>query len=198
MILLWAVLAGILLGVINAWLHKIPWQPPRLGWLWLVLLGFGLQFFAIYLPLTRGYFPDWLVGTLLTVSQGILLAFCLLNIRRPGMGLLATGLALNLTVIVLNGGFMPLPVETARALLPPPIFTQLEVGAPIGPGSKDILLPDGSIVLPWLADRFASPAGVNRLFVFSIGDVLVALGVIVLLSRTPKPAASHQEINHAR
>ena len=198
MLLLWAVLAGILLGVINARLHKTSWRPPRLGWLWLVLLGFGLQFFAIYLPLTRGFFPDRLVGTLLVISQAILLAFCLLNIRRPGMGLLTTGLALNLAVIVLNGGLMPLPVETARALLPPPNFAQLEVGAPLGPGSKDILLPESSIRLPWLADRFASPAVFDRLFVFSIGDVLVALGVSVLLAQIPKPEASHQEINHAR
>jgi len=114
------------------------------------------------------------------------------------MVILATGLALNLTVIVLNGGFMPLPVETARALLPPPTVALLEVGAPIGLGSKDILLPESSIVLPWLADRFRSPAGINRTFVFSIGDVFVALGVIVLLSRAPDPEASHKEINHAR
>jgi hypothetical protein len=196
--LLWAVVAVILQGVINARLHKTPWKPPRLGSLWLVPLGFALQFFAIYLPFTRGFFPDWLVGSLLTVSQGILLTFCLLNIRRPGMVLLAAGLALNLTVIVLNGGFMPLPVETARALLPPPTVALLEVGAPIGLGSKDILLPESSIVLPWLADRFTSPAGLNRLFFFSIGDVLVALGVIVLLSRSASPEASHQEMNHAR
>jgi hypothetical protein len=114
------------------------------------------------------------------------------------MVLLGTGLALNLAAIILNGGFMPLPVETARALLPPPTFAQLVVGAPIGPGSKDILLPESSIVLPWLADRFGSPAGVNRPFAFSIGDVFVALGVIVLLSRAPDPEASHQEINDAR
>jgi len=107
------------------------------------------------------------------------------------MVLLAAGLALNLTVIVFNGGFMPLPVETARALLPPPIVAQLEVGAPVGAGSKDILLPEASIVLPWLADRFASPAALNRPFAFSIGDVLVALGVIVLLSQTAKPEPSH-------
>lgn len=114
------------------------------------------------------------------------------------MVILATGLALNLAAIVLNGGFMPLPVETARALLSPPILAQLEVGAPLGPGSKDILLPETAINLPWLADRFPSPAGVNRPFAFSIGDVLVALGVIVMLSQSPKPEASHKEMNHAR
>jgi len=197
-ILLLAVLAGILLGILRAWHYHVPWQPPRLDLLGLVPLGFSLQFFAIYLPYTRSLFPDWLAGLFLVASQAILLGFCLLNIRKPGLVLMATGLALNLVAIIFNGGFMPLPVETARSMLPPPVFEQLEVGGRVGVGSKDVLLPQGSIALPWLADRFVSPAGFLKPFLFSIGDVLVALGVLLLLSQPTRPDASHQEMNHAR
>jgi len=189
-ILLLAVLVGILLGTFNAWRHNVAWQPPRLDLLGLVPLGFSLQFFAIYLPYTRSLFPDWLAGLFIVASQAVLLGFCLLNIRKPGLVFVATGMALNLAVIIFNGGFMPVPVEAARALLPPPVFEQLEVGRRVGVGSKDVLLPQESIALPWLADRFASPAGFFQTFLFSIGDVLVAVGVLLLLSQTTRPEAS--------
>jgi hypothetical protein len=179
-----AVLVGAVVGLINARLHKVAWHPPALTHLWLVALGFLLQFLAIYLAVTRVRFPDWLASFYLIVSQGLLLIFCLANIKKPGMILLTIGLALNLAAILSNGGFMPLPTDTARSLLPQSIFDQLTVGSRLGSGSKDILLPAETINLPWLADRLKSPAGFFRPFVFSVGDVLVALGVVWLLATT--------------
>ena len=183
MILAAAVLVGAVIGLINARLHKVAWHPPELEQIWLVALGFLLQFIAIYLPVTRIRFPDWLASLYLIVSQDLLLVFCLANIKKPGMVLLATGLILNLAAILANGGFMPLPTDTAGSLLPQAFFDQLKVGVRLGPGSKDILLPLEAINLPWLADRLKSPAGFYRPFVFSVGDVLVALGVIWLLAK---------------
>jgi hypothetical protein len=106
------------------------------------------------------------------------------------MMVLAVGLGLNLVVILANGGFMPLPVETARSLLPQAVFDQLQVGSRLGSGSKDVLLPQSSIVFPWLADRFSSPAGFPRPFAFSLGDILIAAGVIWLLAIPSTPDAS--------
>lgn len=187
MILVVAVLVGIFIGVLNARLHRASWHPPALNHVWLVALGFLPQFLAVYLPVTRIRFPDWLASFYLIVSLGILLVFCLLNIKKPGMVLLAIGLGLNLVVILANGGFMPLPTGTAHDLVPEAVYEQLQVGSRLGFGSKDILLPEGSIKLPWLADRFRSPAGFFHPFVFSVGDVFIALGVVWLLSR---PGAS--------
>jgi hypothetical protein len=106
------------------------------------------------------------------------------------MAVLAVGLGLNLVVIVANGGFMPLPVETARSLLPQAVYDQLQVGSRLGSGSKDVLLPESSIVFPWLADRFGSPASFPRPFAFSLGDILIAVGVIWLLATANAPDGS--------
>ena len=190
MILLSAVLVGLCLGLLNAKLHRVPWHPPRLEHVWLVALGFLLQLFAIYLTPSQSRLPDWLASLLLIASLGILLAFCLLNRGEPGMLLLAAGLALNLLVIVSNGGFMPLPAETAHSLLPQAVFDQLEIGSRLGPGSKDILLPEEAIVFPWLADRFGSPSWFPRPFAFSVGDLLISLGVIWLVAFPRTPATS--------
>ena len=183
MILAVAVFAGVLIGILNARFHKVPWHPPELAHIWLVALGFSLQFLAIYLPVTRRFFPDWLASLYLIVSQGLLLVFCLVNVKKPGIIVLAIGLSLNLAAILANGGFMPLPTDTARSLLPRAVFDQLTVGGRLGTGSKDILLPTEWINLPWLADRLKSPAGFLRPFVFSLGDVLIALGVVWSLTK---------------
>lgn len=99
------------------------------------------------------------------------------------MPLLLLGLGCNLAVIIVNGGFMPLPVETALRLVPPTVLSQLEVGARLGSSSKDVLLPEAGIILPWLADRFASPSFIPYRFAFSFGDVLVAAGAFLALAQ---------------
>jgi len=186
-ILLAAVLAGLLIGALRARYQKLPWQPPKLHYVWLVALGFSCQFFTIYLPLTRDLFPDWLVSLSLVTSQAILLVFCLLNRDKPGLVVLGIGLGLNLLVIIANGGFMPLPTVTAQRLLPPDLYDQLQVGIRLGPGSKDILLPESWIVFPFLADRFGSPPNFLRPLAFSIGDIFIAVGVIWLLAVPDRP-----------
>ncbi len=197
MILLTAIAAGILIGLLVAWRNNTTWQPPLFKHGWLVVVGFLPQFLAFYLPATSSLIPDWLAAVSLVVSQVILLAFCLLNRRLPGISLIIIGLGLNLIVILANGGFMPLPMETAAYLLPLETFNRLESGGRLAAGSKDILLPLREITLPWLADRFYPPRGFPYQFVFSLGDVLIAAGTFWLLVRPMHPANSIQEESHA-
>ncbi len=173
------------------------WRPPLFQAAWLVILGFLPQYLAFYLPFTRQLFPDWLASVSLVLSQTFLLAFTFVNRRLPGMILLLIGLGCNLAVIVANGGFMPLPVETAERLVSPTVLSHLDLGARLGSSSKDILLPEAKITLPWLADRFASPAFLSYRFAFSLGDVLVAAGAfLVLAQRQPAvPKSTLGELN---
>src|SRR5574340_173302 len=118
MILLTGVAGGLLCGFLRAYLNKRPYQPYQLRLAWLVLLAMAGQWFAFSFPPTRGSLPDTAIRILLVLSQLTLLAFVLRNWKVPGFWLLGAGLLLNLTVIVLNGGLMPISPETVRWLLP--------------------------------------------------------------------------------
>jgi hypothetical protein len=92
---------------------------------------------------------------------------------------------------------MPLPFETAAYLVPQETLAKIESGSRIASSSKDILLPENAIILPWLADRFYPPKGFPYQFVFSLGDVLIAAGTFWLLVKSALPARSLMEESHA-
>ncbi len=181
MILLSAVIAGALAGWGYARWNGRVWHPPVFRMVWLVFLGFLPQLIAFYLPYTRHLLPDGLVASGLILSQVTLLIFALVNIRLPGLLVLSIGLALNLAVILVNGGFMPLPLETAARFVDPTVLNRLDVGGRISNASKDILLPESRIALPWLADRFVFSLLPFYRFAFSLGDIFVAAGAFWML-----------------
>lgn len=182
MILLTAVAAGTLAGWGFAKWRGIAWQPPFFKATWLVALGFIPQFAAFYFPYTRDLFTDNLASASLVCSQVMLLLFAILNRRVTGMPVLMLGLGCNLAVILANGGFMPLTVEAASRLVNQAVLDDLVIGGRISSASKDILLPDSRIVLPWLADRFVPPQNMFYRFAFSLGDVFVAAGAFWMLA----------------
>jgi hypothetical protein len=193
-ILLSAIVAGLLVGMLVSWRTKTTWQPPTFKYGWLVVAGFLPQFLAFFLPTTQSTFPDWLASVSLVGSQVILLVFCLLNRNLPGIFLINIGLGLNLIVILANGGFMPLPIETAAYFVPQEALAKIESGSRIATGSKDILLPTSEIILPWLSDRFFMPFSK---FVYSFGDVMIAIGAFWLLVASALSAKPFKEEYHA-
>lgn len=145
-------------------------------------LGFLPQLIAFYLPTTRKSLTDEAASLCLIGSQVILLVFTALNFRLPGMSLLALGLACNLVVILANGGFMPISTNTASRLVSQSVVDSLVVGERVSSASKDVLLHEASIRLPWLADRFVPPQGLPYRFAFSLGDVFIAAGAFWILA----------------
>lgn len=181
MILLTAIVAGTLAGWGYARWKGTAWQSPVFKATWLVALGFLPQLVAFYLPYTRRSLSDEVASLCLTSSQILLLIFTALNFRLPGMPVLALGLACNLAVIIANGGFMPLTTDAASRLVSQIVLDGLVVGERVSSASKDILLPDASIRLPWLADRFVPPQNMPYRFAFSLGDVFIAIGAFWIL-----------------
>lgn len=90
------------------------------------------------------------------------------------------GLLLNLTVIVVNGGFMPISPQSAEKLVGPEIASELAPGSRFG--LKDILLPTHETRLEFLADRFLSPANFPYQVAFSLGDIFIACGAFWILA----------------
>jgi hypothetical protein len=188
-ILLTAVVAGTLTGWGYARWQGQAWQPPVFRAVWLVFLGFLPQLAAFYLSYTRHLLPNEIASASLICSQIALLAFALVNLHLPGMWLLAFGLACNLAVILVNGGFMPLSIETAARFANPSVLGKLALGERISSASKDILLPESRIFLPWLSDRFVPPSFMPYRFAFSLGDVFVAAGAFwILIGKPSRPA----------
>lgn len=193
MILLVAVAAGLLAGWGYAKWRGIVWQLPIFRATWLVALGFLPQLLAFYLPSTRRLLSDELASASLICSQLVLLVFTFVNLRLPGMPVLMLGLICNLGVILANGGFMPLTVDAAARLVDQATLNSLVVGERVSSASKDILLPEAQILLPWLADRFVSSSSLPYHFAFSPGDVLVAAGTFwLLLVGQPAPTGTNE------
>jgi Family of unknown function (DUF5317) len=92
-------------------------------------------------------------------------AFLWLNRALRGLPVVALGAACNGVTIALNGGTLP---ASARAVRAAGISADEEF-------LNSAVLPDP--VLPWLGDVFAWPQPLPLANVFSVGDVLIVLGV---------------------
>ena len=144
---------------------------------------------------------------LLVASYLLLLTFVAANLNRIGIAVIGVGLLLNFAAILANGGLMPITLETALK------SGTLPADARLGhwlPGSKDVLLERGNVHLWFLGDRFTWDAVSSVVRAFSLGDVVLMLGVAVTVLDlfTPRlvsegaeglPAdASSQERGHLR
>jgi hypothetical protein len=99
----------------------------------------------------------------------LLAAFLWLNRTIPGMVLVGLGAAANAVAIFANAGVMPASAHAlARAGLPPE-----------KPGEFANSAVVNAPALGWLGDIFAVPASWPASNVFSIGDVLIAVGLTV-------------------
>jgi hypothetical protein len=139
------------------------------------LLALLLQLVAIKAPLGD---TDSLRRVLMVDSYILLLWFVAANINRPGIAIIGIGLILNFAAILANGGMMAIAPETILRT------GQLPADAVVGewlPGTKDVLLERSDIRLWFLTDRLVwDPiSGVVR--AFSVGDLVIAAGLVVTL-----------------
>lgn len=122
----------------------------------------------------------------LLLSQLTLIVLFILNRHVPGAKLFALGVILNTTVMIANGGWMPVTPETYHAIRPNRVV-ELQDRAP---SSKGIMLPRSETNLWILSDiiHISIPGHKNAL---SIGDVVLILGIAqFLLLAAPRVSQS--------
>ncbi|MDD5369820.1 MAG: DUF5317 domain-containing protein [Anaerolineaceae bacterium] len=180
MILLLAVLAGLLAGLARAWLHRRSLHVPDLKWVWGLLLAGLVQAVAFQFPATRSRFPEQWGPVLLVGTQVVLFAFVWVNRKHAGFWALGLGLAANLLVISLNGGWMPISPDTVRQLVPNAPRSIFQAGHRFG-SSKDWVIDRSVTPLAWLSDRWVTPDWFPIHAAFSFGDVLIGLGAFLFL-----------------
>lgn len=179
MILLAAVILAFLIAILAGGklgrLADLPLRAP-----WLALLGFGLQLYMIYAPAdtAQGFLS---IRTLtLIASYVLLLVLVWVNRRIPGMLIIGLGLALNFSVMLANGGYMPITPEAVRGVGHEYQLESAELGDRL-PNTKDVLLSREQTNLWFLSDVFVVPPPFPIPTVFSAGDAVLALGAFVLI-----------------
>lgn len=180
MILLTALAGGLVFGWCWARWHRQPYQAPELRSTWLVLVGFVPQLLVAYLPTLDRILPKWLAAVSLLASMLVFLVFVWINRRLPGMPILMVGLLLNLIVMAVNGGWMPISPEVASQVLGENVQKHVALGSRFG--QKDIMLPLQDMHLGFLSDRFLLPAWSPYQVAFSAGDILIAVGAFWLMA----------------
>lgn len=184
MILLLAIIAGLMAGLVRARCGNGHLKPPEFRLMWLVPIAFLPQWLAFHVSLTSRLITNNLAAAALVSSQALLLVFAWLNRKQPGFWALGTGLVLNLLVIVLNGGLMPVSPEVVAQLLPDTLPDAWSIGKRVG---WNIVLPQATTRLWWLSDHLLLPAWSPIRKTLSPGDCLIAGGAFWLLWASGDP-----------
>ena len=175
MFILWAVFIGLAIGVLSGG-RVGALSAIQLRWSWVMLAGLLLQVVLFSDAVAARVGAE---GPVLYVcSTAAVGAAVLANWRLTGMPLVALGAACNLAAIVANGGYMPASPGALAALgrLAPTSYSNSAV-------------PAAPALAP-LGDIFALPAWVPWANIFSIGDVLISVGVawVIVAAMHRRPA----------
>jgi hypothetical protein len=169
MFLLPVVILGVAVGYLfGGRIERIADMRLRAPWLFYAAIALQLLAFpSLFMP----WHASETVAMCLSIgSYACLLAVFVLNARLTGMPVAGTGMLLNLSAILANGGHMPaLPSAMREAGLS---YT----------GVHNNSVAEAHPNLAWFVDRWAAPGWVPAGNVFSVGDVLIAAGALVLVA----------------
>ena len=186
MFMLYALVIGIVIGrLLGGRVGRL--MELRFEWAWLALAALAVQVVLFSAPVTA------VVGDLgpacYVASTMVVLGVVLRNVPRiPGLFIVALGAACNLAAIIANGGYMPVTSDA------------LGTAARITTAGYSNSVVAAHPILEALVDRFALPRWLPFANVFSIGDILISLGIVVVLvvamRRRPSPSV-HAATNPA-
>lgn len=167
MFILYAIPVGILAGyALGGRLDRL--AELRFAWGWLAVIGLVVQLVLFTTPVAR------VVGDagppIYVASTAAVLIAVLRNLRIPGMVLVALGAGSNLLAIAANGGIMPASPEAVAIL-----------GQEAAEGFSNSVVMTDPALRP-LTDVLALPGWVPLANVFSVGDVLIGVGVAIVIA----------------
>ena len=155
----------------------------RIRWWPFLVLAVALQAYAVDHWATDSLGPIPLRTGAFVATQLLILAVAAVNFRLPGFRLVILGVASNLLALVANGGLMPVSAEARVTIGHQATVDAMATGTAVM-NSKGVVLPAAQTNLWILTDIFILPPPFPLPAVVSVGDILVALGVGVLIIRT--------------
>jgi hypothetical protein len=174
---LYAIPIGILAGrLLGGRLDRL--ADLRLRWAWLAVLGLLVQVALFADPVSEAV-GDAAPAVYVASTAAVLVAV-LRDVRVPGMAVVALGAAANLAAIVTNGGYMPADPAALAAVVE------------LSPGYSNSVVVAEPALRP-LTDLYALPPAFPFANVFSVGDLLIGIGialVIVFAMRSRRANAS--------
>jgi hypothetical protein len=164
--ILYALVIGVILGLV------LGGRPAGLGnlrfrWSGVMLAGLLVQVVLFSDAVAERI--GALGPSIYVASTGLVLAAVVVNRSIPGMAIVALGAMSNLAAIVANGGYMPAARSALAAL-----------------GKSDPTTYSNSAIIDQptlgpLTDIFAMPSWLPFATVFSVGDMLIVVGVVTTI-----------------
>lgn len=146
----------------------------RLHWVPLILIGLAVQV-AIFTEAVGQAVGD--AGPAIYIGSAVVVfAAVLRNVSIPGVALIAVGAGCNLAAIVANGGWMPADPAALDSI------------GGLGAGYTNSTVVAEPALRP-LTDLFALPASLPLANVFSIGDVLIGIGIAATITLAMQSSA---------
>lgn len=177
MLYLVALLIGLLIGFLRggrlSHLSRL-----HLRWLWVVPVALVIQ--LLIFPLFSGEpLLPYATAPLHLVSYGILIVWLLVNLRLLSVGVLLLGAVCNLVAVAANGGYMPASITALeRAGFQGAVDRLLQ-----GEAVANVILMSSATKANALGDWFYLPERIPFSTAFSIGDVLIMVGLAWLIAR---------------
>ncbi|HEX7557517.1 MAG TPA: DUF5317 domain-containing protein [Leptolinea sp.] len=175
-----AVALGLAATLLRARLTHRTLKLIGLRWEWLVFVAAIPQVLAFQIPFIGQWIPESIIPIIQVLTMFGLLVFAVINIVAPGFWALGFGLLCNFLVIVFNGGWMPISVETLKRMSPFRPEDYWVIGSRLG-FTKDRILAPMDITLIWLSDRYTLPSWLPQNIAFSLGDIFISIGAVFLL-----------------
>ncbi|WP_442596264.1 DUF5317 domain-containing protein [Neobacillus sp. D3-1R] len=165
-----SLLVGLVVGKIRGGNFK-SFLDMRVKNAYLIIFAFLTQFLVIY------FYSKALLFAV-TLSYLILFIFSIFNRHLTGLIYIAIGMALNLIVMVANGGRMPVDPHAAGLLAPEDLPALLA-----GEYGKHIAISDHTL-FNFLGDIFYLQAPYPHPIIISLGDIVISIGVFLFIQKT--------------
>ncbi len=144
--------------------------------IYLIFVGFLIQL-VIFNKKFSCSSLSFLTPTFYIISLFVLLIFLIMNLHYRGMQIAAIGFSLNLVVILVNRGFMPQDLSKLKL-----VGQYQKVKLLVKSGHfYNAMIMSSKTHLNFFADRITIPELKPLVAVYSIGDLIILIGICVFI-----------------